>query len=70
MCSSTGNLKPDICIAEIWDLLTTDTDKRRPSLQDAQEETEEVLFDIVGKLLKRTNTDPTEVGPRLTSTKS
>ena len=67
--SSTGNLKPDICIAEIWDLLTTDTDKRRPSLQDAQEETEEVLFDIVGKLLERTNTDPTEVGPRLTSTK-
>ena len=50
-----------VCAAEIWELLTSDTDKRRPSLQDAQDETEEVLFDIVGKLLKRTNTKPTEV---------
>ena len=59
-CSSLAPVEA-VCAAEVWDLLTSDTDKRRPSLQDAQDETEEVLFDIVGKLLKRTNTNPLEV---------
>lgn len=38
------------------------TNEREPLLQDAQNETEMIIFDAVGGLLKRTNTDPSEVG--------
>lgn len=35
--------------------------KMDPTTQDAQEETEMIIFDVVGNLLKTTNTSPAEV---------
>ena len=35
--------------------------KMDPTTQDAQDETEMIIFDVVGNLLKNTNTSPAEV---------
>lgn len=37
------------------------TNEREPLLADAQKETEMIIFEAAGELLKKTNTDPSEV---------
>ena len=48
------------CAAGIWELMQGKREKLEPTLKDAQDETEMVIFDAVENLLKATNTDPQE----------
>jgi hypothetical protein len=45
----------------MWHFIQGKRTETQPSLKDAQEETEFVIFDAVGNLLAKTNTDPSEV---------
>ena len=47
--------------AAIWELIQGKRQKQVPTLQDAQDETEMILFDVVSNLLETTNTNPLEV---------
>lgn len=51
--------------AGIWEFIEGSrgaaTNEREPLLADAQKETELIIFEAAGELLKKTNTDPKEV---------
>ena len=50
------------CCAGLWELLQGKRgDQIQPTPEDAKQETEMVLFDVVENLLQKTSTSPSEV---------
>ena len=56
-------LTQDVCYAALWNMINLKSKKGKidPSLQDCQEETEMIMFDVVENVLKKTSIDPKKV---------